>query len=91
MACERTHVDDTSYRRLVVKEKEAISHMHEILQMLWKPNCICDFTLVRQFEKKGCPLFFTLSRDVILVRRIRYMLYDTRRRLGEIERLLSIV
>ena len=23
MACERTHVDDTSYRRLVVKEKEA--------------------------------------------------------------------
>ena len=23
MACERTHVDDTSYRRLVAKEKEA--------------------------------------------------------------------
>ena len=22
MACERTHVDDTSYRRLVVKEKK---------------------------------------------------------------------
>ena len=25
MACERTHVDDTSYRRLVVKEKEAFA------------------------------------------------------------------
>ena len=32
MACERTHVDDTSFGRLVVKEKEADSYSSSLQQ-----------------------------------------------------------
>ena len=51
MACERTHVDDTSYRRLVVKEKEAVSDLlwefcFIWLQIWWSVNSQYDTCLV---------------------------------------------